>query len=294
MNAKSSTPSIFREINSAHRIADAARFPRNSLCSSCQIPPRKEPETYGERLAGQALATKGGPGLRRSRDPGIVSGASSSIDLRGRGKSEGERFFVGTFDDYVADLHAVVTLAKSREPAVPLFVLGHSAGGIICCLYTLDHDGEVAGLICEDFAFEVPAPDFALGVLKGISHVVPHAHSLRLKNADFSRDVEVIGAMNGDPLIAGEAQPFATAAALVRADERLKREFSNIKTPALIIHGTADKAAKASGSQHFYERVGSQDKTLKLYEGRYHDPLNDIGREKVMSDILSWIGQRIV
>jgi acylglycerol lipase len=220
--------------------------------------------------------------------------AAYAIDLRGRGKSDGKRFYVETFDDYVADLHAVVTLAKTREPSIPVFLLGHSAGGVICCLYALDHGAEIAGLICEDFAFEVPAPDFALAVLKGLSHVTPHAHSLTLKNAEFSRDTKVVEAMNGDPLIAGESQPFATAAAIVRADERLKRELSSIKSPALIIHGTADKAAKLSGSQHFYERTGSKDKTLKLYEDRYHDPLNDIGKDEVMSDILRWLDQRAV
>jgi len=220
--------------------------------------------------------------------------AAYAVDLRGRGKSDGKRFYVETFYDYVPDLHALVTLAKTREPSIPVFLLGHSAGGVICCLYALDHGTEIAGLICEDFAFEVPAPDFALAVLKGLSHVAPHAHSLTLKNAEFSRDPKVVEAMNGDPLIAGESQPFATAAAIVRADERLKRELSNIKTPALIIHGTADKAAKPSGSRHFYERTGSEDKTLKLYEDRYHDPLNDIGKEEVMSDILRWLDQRAV
>jgi alpha-beta hydrolase superfamily lysophospholipase len=219
--------------------------------------------------------------------------ATYAVDLRGRGKSEGERFFVESFDDYVADLRVAVTLAKTRDPSLPLFLLGHSAGGVISCLYALAYGKEVAGLVCEDFAFEVPAPDFALAVLKGLSHVAPHAHSLTLKNADFSRDAKVVEAMNNDPLIAGESQPFATAAAIVRADERLKQEIPNIKTPVLIIHGTADKAAKPSGSQHFYERTGSQDKTLKLYEGRFHDPLNDVGKEEVMSDILSWIGKRI-
>ena len=58
----------------------------------------------------------------------------------------------------------------------------------------------------------------------------------------------------------------------------------------LILHGTADKAAKPSGSQHFFDAVGSQQKTLKLYEGGFHDPLNDIERERVMSDIKAWIG----
>lgn len=215
-----------------------------------------------------------------------------AVDLRGRGKSDGERFYIETFDDYVADVHALVEFAKSAAPGVPLFLLGHSAGGVTACLYALQHRSELAGLICEDFAFEVPAPNFALQVLKGLSHVVPHAPSLKLHNEDFSRDPRVVAAMNADPLIADEAQPFATAAAIVRADERLKRAFGEIKTPVLILHGDADKAAKVSGSEHFYAQAGAQDKTLRILSGRYHDPLNDLEREEVAAMILEWIAGR--
>ena len=81
--------------------------------------------------------------------------------------------------------------------------------------------------------------------------------------------------MNNDPLIAHEVQPTQTIAELVRADERLKREFSLITLPVLILHGSADKAAKPCGSQHFYDMAGSEDKTLKLHEGHFHDLLND-------------------
>ena len=66
----------------------------------------------------------------------------------------------------LAEVGLLVTLAKSREPGLPVFLLGHSAGGVVACLYTLEHQAELAGLICESFAFQVPAPDFALAVLK--------------------------------------------------------------------------------------------------------------------------------
>jgi alpha-beta hydrolase superfamily lysophospholipase len=219
--------------------------------------------------------------------------AAYALDLRGRGKSDGERFYVENFEDYVDDLHRLVSFAKSREPGLPVFVLGHSAGGVTACLYALEHQDTITGLVCEDFAFEVPAPDIALALLKGISHFAPHAHALALKNEDFSRDPEVVKAMDADPLIANEKQPFATMAAIVRADARLKAAFPQITLPVLIIHGTADKAAKPSGSQHFHEHAGSMDKTLTLYEGRYHDPLNDLGKEEVFADILAWIAARL-
>ena len=218
---------------------------------------------------------------------------STRVDLRGRGKSDGERFYVDQFADYVSDVAKLVTLAKSREPGLPVFLLGHSAGGVVSCIYTLEHQSELAGLICESFAHQVPAPDFALAVIKGLSHLAPHAHVLGLKNEDFSRDPAVVKAMNEDPLIAHESQPTKALAEMVRADERLKREFPLITLPVLILHGTADKATKPSGSQLFYDTAGSQDKTLKLYEGHYHDLLNDVGKEAVMADIQGWIDRHL-
>jgi alpha-beta hydrolase superfamily lysophospholipase len=130
-------------------------------------------------------------------------------------------------------------------------------------------------------------------VFKGLAHVAPHAHVLRLKNEDFSRDPAVVRAMNEDPLIAHETQPTLTVAEMARADERLKREFPLIKIPVFILHGTADKATKPSGSQLFYDTVGSADKAIKLYDGHYHDLLNDVGKERVMADITHWIDARV-
>jgi len=212
-----------------------------------------------------------------------------ALDLRGRGQSDGERFYLNRFADYVADVSSLMTIAKSREPGLPVFLLGHSAGGVVACTYALDHQAELAGFICEDFAFQVPAPDFALAVIKGLGHVAPHAHVLKLKNTDFSRDEKIVAAMDQDALIAHEVQPTQTVAEMVRADERLKKEFPLFKLPVLILHGTMDKVTKPSGSQLFYDTAGSTDKTLKLYAGYFHDPLNDLGKEVVMGDIKTWI-----
>jgi acylglycerol lipase len=216
-----------------------------------------------------------------------------ALDLRGRGKSDGERFYVEQFGDYVSDVASLVRLAKSREPALPVFLLGHSAGGVVACLYTLEHQAELAGLICESFAFQVPAPDFAIAVLKGLSHLAPHAHVLRLKNEDFSRDARAVAEMNADPLIANEVQPTKTVAEMARADERLKKEFPLIRLPLLILHGTDDRATKPGGSRLFHELAGSADKTLKLYEGHFHDLLRDLDKERVMADINAWIAARL-
>jgi acylglycerol lipase len=216
-----------------------------------------------------------------------------ALDLRGHGKSDGEHYYAESIADYVDDLKRLVTVAKARDAGLPIYMLGHSAGGVVACTYALDYQDNLAGLICESFAHEVPAPDFALAVIKGLSHVAPHVHVLRLKEADFSRDPKVVEAMRNDPLIHHIAYPTKTVAALVRADERLRKEFPKIKLPVLILHGTADRAAKPSGSQHFFEKTGSIDKTLKLYDGYYHDLLNDTGKEVVLADIVEWIITRL-
>lgn len=216
-----------------------------------------------------------------------------ALDLRGRGRSDGERFYVEDVADYVSDVAATVALAKSRHAGIPLFVLGHSAGGVVSSTYVLDHPEGIAGFICESFAFQVPAPGFALAAIKGLSHIAPRLPVLKLKNEDFSRDPDAVEALNSDPLTAHEAQPAITVAALVRADERLREEFPHIRLPLLILHGTSDNATIYHGSQFFHETAGSSDKTLKLYEGHFHDLLNDLGKDQVLADIAGWIDARI-
>jgi alpha-beta hydrolase superfamily lysophospholipase len=216
-----------------------------------------------------------------------------ALDLRGRGRSDGERFYVEDVADYVSDVAGTFKLAKSRNPGLPMFLLGHSAGGVVSSVYVLERQAELAGFICESFAFQVPAPGFALAAIKGLSHVAPRLPVLKLKNEDFSRDPKAVAALNNDPLTAHEAQPASTVAALVRADERLREEFPLITLPVLIMHGTADKATVCHGSEFFFETVGSKDKTLKLYKGHYHDLLNDVGKDEVLALIQEWIKARL-
>lgn len=215
-----------------------------------------------------------------------------AIDFPGRGNSDGERFYIADYNVFVTELDKLVDIAQSAHPSLPTFLLGHSAGGVLSTIYVLGHQNKLSGFICESFAFQVPAPDFALAVLKGISHIFPHAHVLKLKNEDFSRNQEVVDFMNNDPLIAHEVQPTKTVQQLVLADERIKAEAVAIKLPLFIIHGTEDKATKPSGSQYFYDNASSEDKALKFYEGHYHDLLNDVDKEIVMNDIVGWLNFR--
>lgn len=216
-----------------------------------------------------------------------------ALDLHGRGKSGGDRLYLEKIDDYLADVDALVTLATTREPGLPVFLLGHSAGGVISCVYALEHQARLAGLICESFAFQVAAPGAVLQIVKVLGRVAPHLPVLDLKNRDFSRDPQAVKTMDDDPLVAHEVQPSHTVAELVRATERLRKEFPRITLPVLILHGTSDKVTRPSGSKFFYDTAGSRDKTLKLYEGHAHDLLNDLDRQVVMADIKGWMSAHL-
>jgi len=212
-----------------------------------------------------------------------------AIDHRGHGNSGGDRYEATHIDQFIADLDQLVDLAQSRDPGLPTFLLGHSAGGVMGCVYVLEHQEKLAGFICESYALGVYAPDFALAALKGLSHVAPHLHVLDLKNKLFSRDPAVVSALDHDPLIPQMNYPTGTVAAMVRGTERVKAEFSLIKLPVLIVHGSEDKVTEPAGSQLFFDQAGSADKTLKLYEGHFHDLLADVGKEQPIADMIAWV-----
>lgn len=215
-----------------------------------------------------------------------------ALDLPGRGKSEGKRFFITTIATYVEAVARMIEIAKSREPGLKVFQLGHSAGGVTSTTYALDNQDKIAGLICESFAYRVFAPDFALPILKWLGKTFPNIPALKLPLPAFTRDADRLKQMQDDPLIAGEVQPAATIGAFVRTSERLRREFPSITLPVFILHGTADKATVPAGSEEFFAAASSKDKTLKLYDGYAHDLLNDTGREAVMADIVAWLDKR--
>lgn len=216
-----------------------------------------------------------------------------ALDLRGHGKSAGERLYAANMGAYVEDVHAAVNLAASRH-SQPIFMLGHSAGGVIACEFALVAQHELAGLICESFALEVPASKATLSLLKGIARIVPHLGVFKLKDEDFSRDPAFVARIKADPLIPRQGYPAQTIAALARTDERLHTELARITIPVLVLHGTADHLTLPSGSKHFSEIAGSPDKTLMLYQGHYHDLLNDVGKEQVFGDVIAWIARHLM
>ena len=174
-----------------------------------------------------------------------------AVDLRGRGQSDGERFYVEKFSDYVADAAAnLVKLAKSREPGLPVFLLGHSAGGVISCLYAIDHQAELAGFILKASRSRRRRRKLRCGLERPPPRRA-HTHVLHLENEDFSRDPAVV--RNNERGSADGARDPADAhgGGDGPRHERLEKEFSRITLPVFILHGTLDKAAKPAAASSF-------------------------------------------
>jgi len=216
-----------------------------------------------------------------------------AIDLCGRGQSDGERYYIGDYNEIIADIDVFFNITNAAHPALPVFLFGHSAGGVFASIYALHHQFRLKGLISESFAFQVPVSGFALVIIKFLSRIIPHTRLVKLNNEHFSRDREIVVAMNNDPLLAKERQPAKTMQQLLLAAEDLKKEIPEIKLPLLILHGTADRAAKPGGSEYFMKHASSVDKQLNLYEGHYHDLLNDKYHGIVFRDIIRWLNERV-
>jgi len=216
-----------------------------------------------------------------------------AIDLYGRGQSDGERYYIEDYKEIIADIDLFFNISNAAHPALPVFLFGHSAGGVFASMYALHHQSRLKGLISVSFAFLVPASGFTLAIIKFLSRIIPHTRLVKLNNEDFSRDREVVVTMNNDPLLAKERQPAKTIQQLLLAAEDLKKEMPEIKLPLLILHGTADRVAKPGGSEYFMKHASSVDKQLNLYEGHYHDLLNDKYHGLVFREIIRWLNGRV-
>lgn len=217
--------------------------------------------------------------------------ATFAFDLRGHGKSEGERAFVKSFDEYLQDLEIFHERVRHMESGRPVFLFGHSLGGAIALLYTLARKPAIAGLLLSAPALKVPNNTSSLLVwfTKRIGGIAPKRPVLKLDNNLFTRDADFLAAMNSDPLINNKPHPARTAAEILRAIERIQKTMSTLDSPLAVMHGTDDKITNPDGSRQLEDLAVSKDKTLKLYEGHYHDLLHDLGNSNVTEDLLQWL-----
>ncbi|HDR9097087.1 TPA: lysophospholipase [Burkholderia vietnamiensis] len=216
-----------------------------------------------------------------------------AIDLRGHGRSPGKRAWVERFDDYLNDADALV--AEAARGNTPLFLMGHSMGGAIAALYAIERlpasGHTLAGLVLSSPALAPgrDVPRWMLAMSRFISRVWPSFPAIRIDAALLSRDPAIVAANRADPLVHHDAVPARTGAELLDAMARTERGRGSLRVPVLIYHGTSDKLTEPDGSRAFGAHVGSPDRTLTLYEGGFHETMNDLERERVIDALIAWI-----
>ena len=218
-----------------------------------------------------------------------------ALDLRGYGKSPGERAFISSFDLYVDDLAAYIQYVRPEIEPRPIFLMGHSMGGLVLALYAATRAPSARGLVFSSPLLRVS--DDVSPFLQRISGVVgallPRLAVLRMETAAVSRDPEAVREYEADPLVYHGKILARTGAEITRATNRIQRHMEDIALPLIAIHGTGDRLCDCRGSQQLCDRAQSRDKTLRLFEGGYHELFNDLEKERFLAELTQWLGARV-
>jgi len=213
------------------------------------------------------------------------------FDNRGHGKSGGDRGYVKDFDDFIEDTAQVIAMAVNHPPRLPVFTMGHSMGGFIAASYGVKYPGLLAGQIFSGAATMISP---MLAGLEGVDFSanardpIPNALS-----AQVSRDPKIVEAYLNDPLNLKEFTTWLMSEVLIRGARRLMDQTPSYAYPCLILHGGADQIVAPDSSRQFHDRIASKDKSLKIYDGLYHEILNEPEKDMVIADISAWLVQHL-
>ena len=220
--------------------------------------------------------------------------AIHALDHLGHGRSEGVRKHVNRFDDFIETLHTFTGMVRVQYSGQPIFLLGHSMGGLIASRYLLERQAEFNGAILSAPALKVDDSVTPLLIWVGriLSILLPRFGVIPMGSAMLSRDPAVVQAYLDDPLVYSGKTTARLAAEIVTTMNYVRARMQNINLPVLILQGSADRIVHPEGAQAFLAGIDSDDKTLKIYEGWYHELFNEPEREAVLTDVLRWLEKR--
>jgi acylglycerol lipase len=216
-------------------------------------------------------------------------------DHIGHGKSDGEREMVSRFGDFTENLKVFYTQVKGWQPDKSIFLYGHSLGGLIACNYLLDHQADFKGAIISAALVRVPSNISPMTVVLGkvLSAIAPKVGIVPLDTAGISRDQAVVDAYINDPLVYHGKTPARLAAEMLKAMQRLTANAQSISLPLFIIQGCSDRLVDPGDANLLFEKASSKDKTLKMYDGLFHEVHNEPERDMMFEDLEAWLGTRI-
>jgi alpha-beta hydrolase superfamily lysophospholipase len=168
-------------------------------------------------------------------------------------------------------------------------------GGLVVLKYVLERSPPVRGLLLSAPAIEIN-PDLA-PLLRRLAQVLgrlfPTLPTTRSPEGAISRDPAVVEAAKNDPLNYHGRVRARTGAEMLRAGEAVRGRLQELTDPFLVLHGTADALASPRWSKRLYERAASDDKTIKLYDGLYHETFNEPEQDEVLADLGDWLSARL-
>ena len=215
-----------------------------------------------------------------------------ALDLRGHGRSEGVRGHVLRFQDYLDDLDLFV--AELPQNALPRFLVGHSLGGLLSLRYVLDRPETFAALAVSSPYLHLATDVHFLteAVATAASHLAPTLLTKSpIEAKALSHDPAMVQAYIDDPLVfkTFNARWFFQAR---KAQEEVLERAGEIRLPVLMMLGSADPIADPERGRQIFPSLGSPDKTLKVYDGFLHEIFNEVGRERVIQDLVEWLAVR--
>lgn len=218
------------------------------------------------------------------------------FDLPGHGKSHGKRVYVNRFEDYTRTLATFLDKVRSLHKELPLFLVGHSMGSLVSAVFLANGQEGLAGAVLSGSgAVKVPDSISSATIFAGrvFSVLMPKIGLIGLDVNGVSRDPSVVRAYVEDPLVYTGKTTARLAAEILKAMQRFPEEAARITLPILLLQGGADRLVDPVGARMLFDGVRSQDKTLKVYEGLYHEIYNEPEHDEVLADVEGWLEKHL-
>jgi alpha-beta hydrolase superfamily lysophospholipase len=240
-----------------------------------------------------------GGGDHSGRYPGITSALvrggfeAALVDFRGHGQSDGRRWHVDAFSDYLADLDAFVAKVRAGGPR-KVFVVGHSQGALVAALWGLSHGAEVDGFVLSSPYLRLALQPPALKVLSAriVGRVLPWLPvSAGIDVKDLTSCPEHQAWSDRDPLY-GRATTPRWFEESTRAQAEVVRRAREFTAPVLVLAAGADRIADVHATERWFEELGSRDKRLEVYAGFRHEIFNEVERDRPIGEAMAWLAER--
>jgi len=221
--------------------------------------------------------------------------ALCSMDLPCHGRSEGPRGHVDSFDEFQNAALSLYQYTVENHSDAPVFLLGHSMGGLIATRFLLDHQNKFQGALLSGAAIQSPQepPAWQVVIINTIAKLVPKLAVLQLDASKVSRDPTVVEEYMADTLVSKDKLSARFLVELTNTMEECKSRAEHITLPILIMHGSEDVMTAPQGSHLLHDSVSSMDKKIRIYQGLYHEIFNEPEAQTVFNDVVEWLGNRI-